>query len=102
MRPTRREERSGGLTTAFARMPAAGLLAWNRAKGAETLAIAASFMADQCLAACGGYVAETSPGLSYCSFETAGAALRWACEVRTCGRRGGRLGGLTGKRSRRG
>jgi len=72
-------------------MPAAGLLAWNRAKGAETLAIAASFMADQCLA-CGGYVAELAPGLSYCSFETAGAALRWACEVRTCGRRGERLG----------
>ena len=93
---------SGTVALAFARMPAAGLLAWNRAKGAETLAIAATFMADQCLA-CGGYVAETSPGLSYCSFETAGAALRWACEVRTCGRRSGRLGGLTGKkRSRRG
>ena len=92
---------SGTVALAFARMPAAGLLAWDRAKGAETLAIAASFMAERCLE-CAGYVAESSPGLSYCSFETAGAALRWACEVRTCGRRAGRSGGLTKKKVQEG
>ena len=41
---------------------------------------AATFLATKCWAL-DGYVAESVPGVFYCAFEKAGAALQWTVEV---------------------
>ena len=55
------------------------LLAWADGENG-VLDRAATFLATKCWAL-GGYVAESVPGVFYCAFEKAGAALQWAVEV---------------------
>ena len=71
---------SGDVTLAFAKTSPA-LLAWaDGENGQGVLDRAATFLATKCWAL-DGYVAESVPGVFYCAFEKAGAALQWAVEV---------------------
>ena len=69
---------SGDVTLVFAKTSPA-LLAYGE-DGQGVLDRAATLLATKCWAL-GGYVAESVPGVFYCAFEKAGAALQWAVEV---------------------